>query len=80
MNELLGEVRANAGQAPSVGRATASDPDGDALTYAWSAPEGSFSGATDGATARWTAPEATGRVTIRVRVSDGRGGSASERR
>ena len=57
--------------------ATASDPDGDPLTYAWSAPQGSFSGATDGATTRWTAPAQTGRVTIRVQVSDGRGGSAS---
>ena len=57
--------------------ATASDPDGDPLTYAWSAPQGSFSGATDGATARWTAPAQTGRVTIRVQVSDGQGGSAS---
>ena len=57
--------------------ATASDPDGDPLTYAWSALRGSFSGATDGATARWTAPAQIGRVTIRVQVSDGRGGSAS---
>ena len=57
--------------------ATASDPDGDRLTYAWSASAGAFDGATDAATARWTAPAATGRVGIRVRVSDGRGASAS---
>ena len=57
--------------------ATASDPDDDPLTYAWTAPEGGFAGAADGATARWTAPARTGRVTIRVRVSDGRGGTAS---
>ena len=57
--------------------ATASDPDGDPLTYAWSAPQGSFDGATDAATARWTAPAQTGRVTVRVKVSDGQGGSAS---
>jgi len=57
--------------------ATASDPDGDDLTYAWSAAEGAFDGATDAATARWKAPTATGRVGLRVRVSDGRGGSAS---
>ena len=57
--------------------ATASDPDGDPLTYAWSAPRGGFDGATDAATARWTAPAQTGPVTIRVRVSDGRGGTAS---
>ncbi len=57
--------------------ATASDPDGDDLTYAWSAAEGVFRGGTDAATARWTAPEATGPVRFRVRVSDGHGGSAS---
>ncbi len=57
--------------------ATASDPDGDDLTYAWSAPEGVFGEETDAATARWTAPEATGRVRFRVRVSDEHGASAS---
>ncbi len=57
--------------------ATATDPDGDTLAYAWSAPRGSFAGATDGAAARWTAPAGAGGYTIRVRVSDGRGGSAS---
>ena len=57
--------------------ATASDPDGDGLTYAWSAPAGSFGGAADAATARWTAPDSLGPVTIRVEVTDGRGGSAS---
>ncbi len=56
--------------------ATASDPDGDPLTYAWSAPAGSFSDVNE-AVARWTAPLEPGRVTIRVEVSDGRGGSAS---
>ncbi|MDE2661717.1 MAG: tandem-95 repeat protein, partial [Gemmatimonadota bacterium] len=56
--------------------ATATDPDGDQLTYAWSAPAGSFSGA-NGAVARWTAPAEPGSVRIRVEVSDGRGGSAS---
>ena len=57
--------------------ATASDPDDDRLTYAWSAPQGEFVGATNRATARWTAPARTGRVPVRVRVADGRGGSAS---
>ena len=57
--------------------AEASDPDGDSLTYAWSAPKGSFTGATDGAAARWRAPAETSRVTVRVQVSDGRGGTAS---
>ncbi len=57
--------------------ATASDPDDDGLTYAWSATSGSFVGAADGATVRWTAPEAVERVTISVEVSDGQGGAAS---
>ena len=58
--------------------ATASDPDGDELTYAWSASAGSFDGGTDGATARWRAPAETGRVTIGVTVSDGRRSAAAE--
>ncbi len=57
--------------------ATASDPDGDPLTYVWSASAGRFAGSTRRSTARWTAPAETGRVTIRVRVSDGAGGSVS---
>ena len=57
--------------------ARASDPDGDPLTYEWGAAAGSFRGATNQTTARWTAPDATGRVRIRVEVSDGQGGSAS---
>ena len=57
--------------------AMASDPDGDSLTYDWSAPAGRFSEATDAATTRWTAPDKIGPVTIRVDVSDGHGGTAS---
>ena len=51
--------------------ATASDPDGDRLTYRWSATAGRFDGPTDRSVARWTAPAETGRVTFTVRVSDG---------
>ena len=57
--------------------ARASDPDGDDLTYEWSTPEGVLGEETDAARARWTAPEATGRIRFRVRVFDGRGASAS---
>ncbi|KFE62234.1 PKD domain-containing protein [Hyalangium minutum] len=62
---------------------TASDPDGDPLTYAWSqtsptSPVGTFS-STSSATPTWTAPDVTasGMYTLTVIVSDGRGGSVA---
>lgn len=56
----------------------ASDPDGDPLTYSWTATGGSISGS--GATITWTAPNAPvgSSYTITCTVSDGRGGSASQ--
>jgi len=57
--------------------AEAQDADGDALTYAWSAPAGSAATATAKQTT-WTAPTAAGAVPISVRVSDGKGGLASD--
>ena len=57
--------------------ATASDPDGDRLSYAWSVTGGVIAGADDTASVRWTAPDHLGTVTIRVEVSDGEGGRAS---
>ena len=56
--------------------ASASDPDGDRLTYAWSASGGVIA-KVGTAKARWTAPDRIGAVTIRVEVSDGEGGEAS---
>jgi outer membrane protein OmpA-like peptidoglycan-associated protein len=57
-------------------RANASDADGDTLTYEWSASQGRITG--NGATANYDStgvtPPAT--VTITVKVSDGRGGTA----
>ena len=58
-------------------RADASDPDGDAIEYEWSAGRGTFTGATDGPDALWTAPDRIGPVAIRVAVDDGRGGTAA---
>ena len=55
---------------------TASDPDGDALTYTWTAADGVISGS--GSTITWEAPEDEGSYTISVTVSDGKGGTASD--
>jgi hypothetical protein len=49
----------------------ASDRDGDALSYNWSASGGSISGA--GAAANWTAPAELGSYNVTVTVTDGRG-------
>jgi peptidoglycan-associated lipoprotein len=57
--------------------ATAQDPDGDALTYQWSAPAGTFSNGTAERTP-WTAPNVEGPVQVTVRVNDGKGGTASD--
>ena len=65
-----------AGTAATV-TADAQDPDGDPLTYAWSAPAGSLTSAAARQTP-WTAPDMEGPVPVSVRVSDGRGGSASD--
>jgi len=60
---------------------SASDADGDPLTYAWAqtapaSPVGTFSSTTS-ANPTWTAPDVTanGTYTLRVTVSDGQGGS-----
>ena len=58
--------------------ATASDPDNDPLSYSWRASGGTFAGAADTATVRWTAAATVGAVTIRVTVSDGEGGRDSD--
>jgi len=52
----------------------ACDPDGDDLSYEWSATAGNISG--EGAAATWTAPQTPQTCTITVKVSDGRGGEA----
>lgn len=53
----------------------ASDPDGDALGYSWSAESGSFSGGIASAEVNWIAPLVEGEVAIGVIVS-ARGASA----
>ncbi|WNG37919.1 PKD domain-containing protein [Archangium violaceum] len=60
---------------------SASDPDGDPLTYVWTqtpfSPAGTF-GVETGATRSWTAPflSRNATFTLKVTVSDGKGGSA----
>ena len=54
----------------------ATDPDGDAVTYRWTAPQGTFNPA-DAANSTWTAPNQPGTVVLTVTASDGRGGTAT---
>lgn len=53
----------------------ASDPDGDALSYAYTATGGAIQGT--GNVATWTAPNQAGAYSVTVGVSDGNGGTAS---
>ena len=57
--------------------ADAQDPDGDALTYSWSATSGTLTAASARQTP-WTAPMVEGPVPVTVRVDDGKGASASD--
>jgi len=51
---------------------SASDRDGDELSYNWSASGGNISGT--GASVNWTAPDSEGSYNVTVTVTDGRGG------
>lgn len=56
---------------------TASDPDGNTLSYSWSETgEGTLS-AGNSNTAKWTAPQEAGTATVKVTVTDGKGGIVS---
>jgi peptidoglycan-associated lipoprotein len=57
--------------------ADAADPDGDTLSYKWTAPAGTFARAADRQTP-WTAPMQEGPVRVEVCVSDGKSGSACD--
>lgn len=53
---------------------SASDPDGDVLTYTWTAAFGVLSGS--GSSVTWTAPVVEGNYYVKCMVDDGRGGQA----
>jgi len=55
---------------------TDSDPDGDELSYEWTATGGEISGT--GAVVNWTAPEEVGIYYVTVAVTDGHGSSATD--
>jgi outer membrane protein OmpA-like peptidoglycan-associated protein len=55
----------------------ASDPDGDTLTYKWTAPTGTLANPSD-RQSLWTAPCEPGPVPVTVTVDDGKGGTASD--
>jgi hypothetical protein len=60
----------------STVKCTASDPDGDTLTYSWIYAGGSISGT--GSTVTWTAPSTFGIYIVTAIVSDGKGGTATQ--
>jgi outer membrane protein OmpA-like peptidoglycan-associated protein len=67
-------VYAESGDVSGV-HAVASDPENDPLTYSWLTTGGAVEG--NGAEARWNSSGATpGTYTVKVRVDDGRGGTA----
>src|SRR5437660_2179772 len=57
--------------------ADARDPDGDVLTYRWTAPTGTLASPAERQTL-WTAPQQEGTVPVTVTVNDGKGGTASD--
>jgi outer membrane protein OmpA-like peptidoglycan-associated protein len=57
--------------------ATAQDPDGDAITYAWTAASGTLATPSDRQSV-WTAPSAVGSYPVTITVTDARGATASD--
>jgi len=57
--------------------ANAQDPDGDTLTYRWTAPSGTLANPAERSTI-WTAPNTEGTVPVTITVNDGKGGTATD--
>jgi len=57
--------------------ASASDPDGDSLTYKWTVSSGAINNGTANPM-KWTTPGTAGDCTITVLVTDGKGGEATK--
>jgi hypothetical protein len=75
--ESLSAAPSVIGQAETtVIECVASDPDGDGLSYQWSAEQGSTSG--QGPTINWTAPDACGDYIVTVTVTDSKGAKTSQ--
>ncbi|MCJ7653924.1 MAG: PKD domain-containing protein, partial [Dehalococcoidia bacterium] len=53
----------------------ATDADGDVLSYRWSANGGTIKG--EGSSITWVAPDTAGNYTVKVTVTDGKGGEAT---
>ena len=75
ISSLVASAAEAAPGAPVALAVTATDPDNDALTYAWTATGGSLANAAT-ATPIWTAPLTDGTQTLSVSVTDGNGGQA----
>jgi hypothetical protein len=60
----------------SIISCVATDPDGDALSYAWKADEGNITG--QGPTVTWNAPTKDGNFNIYVSVTDSKGGESKQ--
>jgi hypothetical protein len=77
---VISALRADPQEVQPLGKSnftcTASDPDGDALAYRWTASAGTIDGSEAAVT--WTAPKDPGSYKVTVVVSDGKGGAATK--